>query len=293
MLPQSASCRLKEEAHTLADDMLMLAQVLPAFLTESKSEQWHQRESSTSKHEWTLHQTVAHLTAAAEFYRSTLYFAMHQQTPVPPSFQRRDLPIINQRDILSRQHHSSAELIATFQKALLDTVEMARQLTSEQLSWSVAVPTFNRPITLFELLEAQVMHPGMVHAAQIAYPSNTSPLWQRYEDAVLHRMLTRFFRLMALVYWPERGKSLCATFRFIVAGSSGGQWCVHVSPQQCEAWEGKIDKAQLTLWFANADTLCLLLTNHLRISRSLLRGKLFGWGNLLIATQLSSLFSPT
>lgn len=271
----------------------MLAHMLPAYLTDCEPELWHRRARSTSKHEWTLHQTVAHLTAAAEFYRSTLHVAVHEQLPVPPGFQRRDLPAINQRDIQSRQHLSSTELIAAFQKALLDTVETAQQLTSEQFSWSVAVPAFNRPITLFELLEAQVMHPGMVHAAQVAYASNTSPLWHQYEDAVLHRMLTRFFRLMALVYWPERGGSLCATLRFIVVGPPGGEWCVRVSPQRCEAWEGETEKAQLTLWFANADTLCLLLTNRLRISRALLCGKLFGWGNLLFTTRLSSLFSPT
>lgn len=283
------------EAHAAAiSDLFILARLLSTFLEDVRPGAWQQRGKRVPGSEWTLHQTVAHLAAASGFYHSVLQLALIHETPVTPGFQqRRDLPAVNQREIQKRQHMQPAELIAALNQALVNTAEIAQQLTPEQLSWTVTVPVFNRPLTIAELIEMQVVHPGIVHAAQLARPAGRGPLWQEYEDALFHRMLTRFFRLMSLIYWPERGGDLRTALQFVVAGPAGGEWYLSVSPEHCWSAEGRESEPQMTLWAANADTLCQVFTRQLKPARALLFRKISIKGDVRLALKLDSLFSPT
>lgn len=277
-----------------ASDLYMHSNMLLSFLEEIDPEAWQQRERYVQGNEWTLHQTVAHLVASTEFYRSALQLALLRKTLTYPDFQqRKNLPTYNQREIVYRQHLQPSELITALRQALEEIAEMARQLSPEQFLWPIAIPVFNRPLTILELLEILITHSGVVHAAQIARPANKAPLWQRYDPRFMHRMLAHLFRLMTLTYWPERGGDLQATFQFLVAGTSGGEWYVTVSSACCQAGEGRIPRPQVTCWTADANTLCLLITGQLRIGKALLCRTLFVKGNLLLFTKFPQLFSPT
>src|SRR5882672_7553389 len=97
------------------------------IIEDIEADAWHQRERSLGESEWTLHQTVAHLAAVAEFYRSALQFALRHETLLTPGFQQRqDLPALNRRHIQERQHLHRSTLIAALQQALVDTVEIAQ-----------------------------------------------------------------------------------------------------------------------------------------------------------------------
>lgn len=285
----------QEEARAAAiADLFMLTRLLPAFLEDIEPGAWQQRGKRVRSSEWTLQQTVAHLAAAAEFYRTALQLALTHETLITAGFQqRRDLPAINQREIQKRQHLQPPELVFALKQALIDTAEIAQHLTPEQFAWPVSIPVFNRPLTIFELLEMQITHPGMVHAAQIARPAGKTPLWREYEISVLQRMLTRFFRLMSLIYWPERGGDLRVVLQFLVGGAGGGEWYITVSPEHCWSNEGKALKPQMTLRAANADTLCRLFMKQLTPGQAFLQRKLFVQGDFLLALRLASLFSPT
>jgi hypothetical protein len=274
-------------------DLYMLAELFSMFLENAEPDVWQQRGQGVQASEWTLHQTVSHLTAAAEFYHSVLRCALNRETLVTPGFQRRqDLPHVNQREIQQRQHMLAEDLIAALTQALVRTADLAQQMTPEQFSWSVTVPVFNRSLTIFELLEMQVAHPGMVHAAQVTRPLGRAPLWREYEEAVLYRMLTRFFRLMSLIYWPERGGKLRTVLRFLVAGPAGGAWHLTVAPEQCWSEEGRGPKPRVTLRAASADALCQVFTGQITPVRALLTRKLFVLGDIRLAFKIDSLFSP-
>lgn len=285
----------QEGAHAaVITDLRLLARLLSMFLEDIEPDVWQQRGERVPESEWTLHQTVAHLAAAAEFYHSVLRYALTRETLVVPGFQQRqDLPAVNQREIQQRQHLQPADLMISLKQALVNTAEIAQQLTPEQFSWPVTVPVFNRSLTIFELLEMQVVHPGIVHAAQLARPAGKDPLWQAYEDAVLHRMLTRFFHLMSLIYWPERGGTLQTMLRFVVAGPAGGAWHIGVSPAACWSEEGRGPKPRMTLRAASADVLCQVFTGQLAPGRAFFARKLFVWGDVRLAFRLATLFSPT
>jgi hypothetical protein len=288
-----AVCPQEGERAAVIADLQMLAELFSMFLENAEPHVWQQRGQGVPASEWTLHQTVSHLAAAAEFYHSIVRCALARETLVTPGFQRRqDLPAVNQREIQQRQHLPAADLIFSLTQSLMRTAELAQQMTPEQFSWSVTVPVFNRPLTLFELLEMQVVHPGMVHAAQIVHPLGRAPLWQEYEEAVLYRMLTRFFRLMSLIYWPERGGNLRTVLRFLVAGPAGGAWHLTVAPEHCWSEEGRGPKPRVTLWAASADALCQVFTGQITPVRALLSRKLFVLGDFRLAFKIDALFSP-
>ena len=278
----------------LMADLQILEGMLPAFLRCIEPAAW-QRRMRPHPVEWTLHETVAHLVAAAEFYVSALRHTLHHKILITPAFQQRqNLPAYNQQEIMLRQHLKPLQLITALQEALSQTRALAEQLTLEQLSWPVQIPVFNRPPTILEVLEAQLTHPGLVHAAQIASPARMDPLWQQFEVDFMHRMLTRFFHLMTLTYWPERGRRVFTTLQFVVDGAAGGEWYLGISPSGCQSGEGRSsDSRMTTIQAVNADALCQVITRKRSIGQALLRKKMSVRGNLFLASRLLFLFSPT
>ncbi|GCE07691.1 hypothetical protein KDAU_50200 [Dictyobacter aurantiacus] len=284
---------LETRQHFIATDLFSLADQLLPFLQSCHPQAWEQRGKHVRKSEWTLRQTVAHLVSACEYYLLTLQCALQHETLTIQGFsQRKDLAPLNAQEILRRQHLQPAELIAALHQALVNTATLAQQATEDQLCCSVVVPVFNRSVSVIELLEMQLVHPGIVHASQVAVPANKEPLWKCYEQDYMHRMLDRFFRLMTLIYWPERGGAIHTTIQFLVAGPAGGQWYLSITPSGCDFSAGKVPGPQVTLWAANADTLCQFFTGQLALPQAILGRKLLLWGNLIFARKMSNLFSP-
>ncbi|HET8841829.1 MAG TPA: SCP2 sterol-binding domain-containing protein, partial [Ktedonobacteraceae bacterium] len=279
----------------LIDDLSLLVKLLIAFFERVEPDAWFKRRRPERTGDWTLHETVAHLVSAAEFYCSALQHTLRNEPVLTSAFQQRqDLPAYNQQAILQRKDLQPSQLLTALEEALSHTCALARQITPEQLQWQVAVPVFNRQPTILEVLEAQATHPGMVHAAQIAAPAHLPPLWHEFDEGLLNRMLTRFFHLMALVYWPERGGKISATLQFVVAGPAGGTWHVDISPTGCQADEGASAERRITtIRAASADALCQIFTQEMGLGHALLTRKMTVKGNLILASRLLFLFSPT
>jgi len=293
-MQQSANILQENTKREIMADLQILEGMLLSFLQRIEPAAW-QRRMRPHQAEWTLHETVAHLVAAAEFYISALRHTLRHEILVAPTFQQRqNLPAYNQQEIMLRQHLQPSQLITALQEALSQTHELAKQLTPEQISWPVQIPVFNRLPTILEVLETQITHPGLVHAAQIASPACMNPLWQEFEVDFMHRMLTRFFHLMALIYWPERGGRVDTTLQFVVDGAAGGEWYVSISPAGCQSGEGRVsDLRMTTIRAVNVDALCQIITRKMSIGQALLRKKIDVRGNLFLAGRLLFLFSPT
>jgi uncharacterized damage-inducible protein DinB len=275
-------------------DLLTLESILSTFFQESEAKLWHPRGQPAPVRAWTLQQTLAHMASAAELYLSVLQHTFYQTVPAPPiPQQRQDLQHFNQQEILRRQDLQVTELLTILLQSLTKTSELAQQLVPAQFTLPVPLPLFNRPLTVLELLEMQITHPGMIHAAQMALPAGKTPLWTRYDADFMHRMLVRFFRLMALIYWPERGGNLDATVQFLIAGAGGGEWHVSIGPTGGQFGEGRSSKSQVTIWAANADAFCQWFTGGLSTYQAIFKRKLFVRGNPLLAKKLPYLFSPT
>lgn len=274
-------------------DLVSLEQILQTFFRQALTRD-EKKYHAHRQGEWSFHQTLAHVTSAAEIYALALQSTLSGKPFSYPGLSKRtDLARLNQSEIAARQHLSPLTLAENLSKALLQTAELAHSVTSEQSQLPVTIPFFNRPLTVAEAFAAQLSHSGLLHAAQLASPIGARPLWTSYTPDFLHRQLTRFFQLMTLVYWPERGGKLQATLQFIVQGDAGGRWCVTIGPSGGSSYEGDAGKADVTLWSCDAHTLCLFFTSQVPALQLIVTGKMFLWGNIFLATKMSSLFSPT
>jgi hypothetical protein len=276
-------------------DLHVLEEKLISFLQSVEPQAWSRKMRPYRRGEWTLAETMAHLVTVAEFYVSAIQHTVRQEIVQTPGFTRRqDLPGYNQQAIRLRQHLQPAQLITALQGALLRTCELAEQITPEQLLWPVQMPVFNRYPTLLEVLETQATHPGMVHGAQLTVPARVDPIWRSFEGDVMHRMLTRFFHLMTLIYWPERGGGKRATLQFVVEGAGGGEWYIRFSPTECQTGEGRSSDPRITtIQAVSADALCCVFMRKISVSQALVSRKIALKGDILLASRLLFLFSPT
>jgi uncharacterized damage-inducible protein DinB len=272
----------------------ILTKFCEAALTAKPSNKWHNHVRSKERKEWTFHQTLAHVTAAAEIYLQALEAVFDETTFVYPGMQKRiDLATLNDREIAARQHLPAQELTQNFLKALERTAQLTQSLTPNILTRRVNIPIFNRPLMVTELLDMQLIHPGILHAAQLTNAIHMKPLWTHYTPEFMHRQITRFFQLMALIYWPERGGNLQTCINFVVSGPGGGHWSITIHPSDTGYSEQNVHHAALTIWIRNTHALCQFFTHQESTLSALCKGKLLLWGDLALSLKLAWLFSPT
>ena len=251
-------------------------------------------QRSTENEGWTLHETIAHLDAAAEGYQQTIEAILSNQ---PLDFasmgiqRRQDLPIWNAEQNVARMQRPLPDLCTSFLTRLQTAADSAAQRQPTELQQTHPFPFYNRDISLAELYGGQATHPGLVHAAQVAHGANVPPLWRHYDSALLQRQITRMLHLVSLSYWPQQG-NLQATINLVVPRQASWHW--HLTLQGCDVGEGKGKRPSLTLWFRSFDTLCHVLTLQISPLQAVFTAQVFAWGRKLpLAFRLAPLFNPT
>jgi len=215
-----------------------------------------------------------------------------QPCRIPGILQRTELPVWNQLEIEARAAWPITDICNSFLDTLQRASDAVALLSSMVLDQTTPFPFYHRPISLGELFGGQVAHPGLVHAAQVAQGAGVAPIWIQYPPALLNRQLTRFFHLMALSYWPERGGNLQAAVRLSAAGPGGGSWIVTLDPKGAQLVDGPRERPRLIIWFRNVDSLCRAVTFQLSPLRARLTAQAFAWGDLRLAFRLAWLFNP-
>lgn len=277
----------------LAADLGILRSILAGFLAARRPEDWSRRTEARLSG-WTLHQTLAHVLAIAELFDQSLVEALQGRTLAIPGLEhRRDLAAFNQRKIADYTALPAPDLAARFLATLDHTAQQTDALTPDQLEQRVSLAAYNRSLTLAHLIGNQLVHPGIVHAAQLANGAGLPPLWEQYDPALMSRQLSRFFQVLSYAYWPERGGALQATVNYRVAGAGGGCWHVAMRPDGGASGEGAAAHPALRMWFRSAHALCRVSTLQVPLARAALTGQLVCWGNLRLGLQIPRLFMPT
>lgn len=279
------------EPQILAADLLAVRGMFATFFAARSPADWH-RPTEPAGRGWTLGETVAHLDAVGQAYLQTVEAALAGRPYALGLRERTDLPTWNQREIQARASQPITAVCAAFLATLQQASVYAARLPLTALTQKIAFPAYQRPISLGELFAGLAAHPGLVHAAQVARGAGVAPLWVQYPPALLHRQITRFFHLMALSYWPERGGVLHAALTLNAAGPGGGSWHLTLSPAGCGVGEGPYPRPRLRLWFRNADVLCRVMTLQVSPVRALLNAQAFAWGDLGLGLRLAWLFNP-
>jgi len=270
----------------LAADLIWQQHMLADFFAGLAPADW---ERPTEKGGWTLRQTVAHLASVAGLYHQALEAALNG-TPLKVAgvSVQDDLLDFNKQQIAQRADTPPEALVKELFQWLDTAAERTSSLNASQLSLTVDLFAYNRPITVAELLGGQIAHPGLVHAAQLANGVGSKPLWNRYPPDFLNRQLTRFFGLMSHAYWLKRAGSRVASANLRVRG--GGSWHIIMNPQGGDWGEGLAAHPSVTYWFTSADAMCCALTFQVDPLRAMFTGKALAYGNLILGLQMPSLF---
>lgn len=295
---EAALARLEDRSgaftpYTLAADFLELREILAGSLERVRPEGWSKRTTDRRPKGWTLRQTLAHLDAVAQLYNHVITTGLAGEPVAIPGFTRReDLKVVNEAAMAARAELPVAELSASLLAALDEAARLAGQLAPEQLGRLVPVPFFGATPTIAELFGASLSHAGIIHGAQIAI-SRARPVWIFYQPGMMRRQLTRLFHAFGLVYWPERGGNMHATFQFSAAGQGGGSWYVRANPRGGYGRIGIARTTDVSMRFASADLLCRVLTGGRVPMRQIIFQQLRVSGNLALARRLGTLFTPT
>ncbi len=281
------------DPQTLATDLIEVRRIFDRFFAARSPADW-ERRTERSGRGWTLRETVAHLDSIGQTYHQSIQAALAGHAyPIPGLVKRTDLPTWNQRQIEARAHLPMTMICDSFLHTLQQAADCAAHLSLTASARTIPLPIYGRPLAVAELLGGQAAHPGIVHAAQVANGASVAPLWVQFTPELMQRQITRFFRMMSLSYWPERGGNLRTTITLIAAGQGGGKWQITLAPEGSSVATEPIPRSTLRVWFRNTDVLCRAFTLQLSPLRALLTAQALAWGDLRLGFRLESLFSPT
>ena len=281
------------EPEILAADFTQVRRVLADFVAARSPEDWGRKTERRAKG-WTLHQTLAHLVATAEAMHEAMEAAINgRPVSIPGITRRTELASYNTCEILAREGLPPQALADALYAIFDRCAGRCASLTGHKLTLAFPVPFYNRPLTVAEALGWQLMHPGIVHAAQLANGAGVEPLWIHYAPELMRRQITRFFNTMSRSYWPERGGDLRASINFVVSGPGGGRWQLTVDPEGGSMSEGAAPRPALTVWTRSANSLCRLMMLQVSIIGAMVRGEMLAWGNLGLGFRIPHLFVPT
>jgi hypothetical protein len=290
MVPQESQ---PFEAAALAADLAVIRGLIETFFRQVKPADW-ERPTESRPTGWTLKQAFCHVVAAAELFDQALEGGLSGGlTFSSPLNSRTQLPAFNQAQITIRQHLLPETLLHSFLDALTRSESRISGLPDSVLERPIPLNAYNRPMSLAVIAGNQLIHPSLVHGAQLANGIGAEPLWRHFSADFMHRQLTRFFHVFSHTYWPERGGDLTAAINFNIRGSGGGHWYVRLGRDGGSVGEGLAERPSLTLHFANPDAFCSLFTLQRTPMQGLLTGQVFGWPNIPLAFKLPYLFTPT
>jgi hypothetical protein len=282
------------EPYTLAADLLEVREIYAGHFERFTADDWA-RPTERRPEAWTLHETVAHLAAVAIGLNQAIDATL-EGTPGPltgRNLQRSDLKTFNREALDALAPQTSADLVALLLDAMSAAARTAARLEASTLATPVEMPFYHTNPTIAQMLGIQLVHPGLVHGAQVAVGQRAQPIWNFYRPGLMRRQLTRFFMNMALVYWPERAGDLHATISFTVNGKGGGSWYISVAPELARAYMGKAEKSTVALTFASAELFCKALTYRTSLWRNVLLRRIRVSGDLGLARSFPRYFLPT
>ena len=274
-------------------DLAIIRGLVRSFFSLIQAEDW-ERPTENSPNGWTLKEAFCHVVAVAELINQALEGVIsevgEQTSPVKSRYELADF---NQKHIALREQLPPEYLFQSFLESILSTERVLKDLSQKELERPIPLNVYNRPLSVAELIGNQLVHPSIVHGAQLANGIGVTPLWQHFSPELMNRQLTRFMHIFSHAYWPERGGDLSAVLNFNIRGEGGGCWHVGLDQDGGFAGLGCVKQPTTTLYFSSPDAFCSALTLQLSPIKAVLTGKCFAWGNIPLAFKLAHLFTPS
>ena len=275
----------------LADDLVETQRIYADLFATVDTSQWD-KPPDPHGHEWTLHETIAHLCA---LNGAGLDSIIHTLDGEPYAFRgldtRDQLDHFNRTGIDDHLNLAPDALFAEFDRVHGSAARIARSLRPEQAQLTSSMPIYNRPVQISEALGIIVMHAGLIHTAQVAEPANWPPLWTQLTPEIRHRQIGRVMRAFSLLYRHDVGDPIRACFAFTIGGPGGGRWYVMVSPEATASGEGCPRPATLTIRLRNTDDFCRMMTGRFNLPWAIVSRRLRLRGDRRLFLRMNKLFS--
>ena len=276
---------------TLASDLARVHDIYAGFFNRVTPADW-ERPAKRGDHEWTLHETVAHLCGLINVGQHGIAAALRGEVfHIQGLTNRFEFNQFNRQEIDRRLALPREVLCDSLLEMLCQLSELARQLRPEEMHRAASLPIYNRPVTVAETLGILMFHTGLHHSAQVAEPVGVKPLWTQLDPEIRHRVIGRVMRALSLLYRYDLGGDLHAVIAFRITGEGGSNWHVDLSPEGTHSAGGRAEHADLTLRLRDTTIFCQMFTGRLNLPIALLTGRLRLSGNVRLFPRMGSLFS--
>jgi hypothetical protein len=208
-----------------------------------------------------------------------------------PGFESREtINDYNERALATVRDLPASELMDRFKAAFEESLRVLDGLSEADLDKPASSPGWDSPGTVRDIFFASYLHlPG--HYQDIRRVDKKKlPHWMEVgtPDEV-NFQLGRIFHYMPLIFWPERGKDMQATYLFNMEGEGGGQWAVSIADGKAEAQDGAPESFDMELR-TKPELWIDLSNNDLNAMWAITTRKVHLGGNTGLAMRLGELF---
>ncbi len=199
---------------------------------------------------WTAKDYLAHLMVTQEEDANLLVQqALAAEPGRLPGFDGREaINDYNERLLATVRDLPASELMGRLKIAFEESLRTLDGLSEEDLDKPASSPRWDHPGTVRDLFFSSYLHlPG--HYQDIRHAAKKKlPHWiEAGTPEEVHFQLDRIFHFMPLIFWPDRGADMKATYLFNMEGTGGGQWAVHIGDGKAEAEDGTPESFDLEL----------------------------------------------
>lgn len=229
---------------------------------------------------WTARDYLGHLVTSQEVEGTpaTVQSLAGRPVEITGLTQPGGIDAFNARNLETVRDISPQEMIARLRSAVEEHLRLLDGASEEDLQRPATNPGLRWPITVQTTFDMYYLHLPL-HYQDIRHcirKRRRIPHWAELASPEeIHDSIDRTFRLMPLMYWPERGGDLRATYLFDLQGPSGGQWTLEIAERRATSYPGRPERADIeirttpALWIdlqtKATNPLVAMLTGRLRL----------------------------
>jgi len=229
---------------------------------------------------WTAGDYLGHLVTSQEIEGTpvTAKSLAGEPVDIPGLTQPGDIDAFNSRNLEIVHDLSPEELLARLSSAVEEHLRLLEGLSEEDLQRPATNPGLRWPITVETSFDMYYLHLPLHYQdiRQCIRRRRRIPHWAELASPdEIHDSMDRTFRLMPLMYWPERGGDLRAVYLFDLQGPGGGQWTLEIADRRATSYPGRPERADIeirttpAIWIdlqtKAANPLVAVLTRRLRL----------------------------
>jgi hypothetical protein len=229
---------------------------------------------------WTARDYLGHLVTSQEMEGTptTVQSLAGGPVEIPGLTQPGDIDAFNARNLEIVGDLSAQELKTRLRSAVDEHLRLLDGVSEEDLQKPATNPGLRWPITVQTTFDMYYLHLPL-HYQDIRHcirRRRKTPHWAELASPEeIHDSMDLTFRLMPLMYRPERGGDLRATYLFDLQGPGGGQWTLEIADRRATSYFGRPARADIeiratpSLWIdlqtKAANPMAAMLTGRLRL----------------------------